>query len=79
MNLSKAISVTLGNHRPRKIRTRFDEHIEIYAAHDERLTVRFSGCTGNPGFLSRVRDERVRIERPDMTQVPGRIDIGKLT
>lgn len=68
--------------RERQIRSLFDEYIEMYAARDDRLTMRFSedfsGYTGGGNFLVRDRDEWVKITRQDFAQVPGRIRIEML-
>lgn len=68
--------------RHRKIRSLFDEYIEMYASRDDRLTTRFSenfsGYTGGGGFLVKDRDEWVKITRQDFSQVQGRIRIEML-
>ena len=68
--------------RERQIRSLFDEYIEMYAARDDRLTMRFSedfsGYTGGGNFLVKDRDEWVRITRQDFAQVQGRIRIEML-
>ena len=68
--------------RERQIRSLFDEYIEMYAARDDRLTMRFSedfsGYTGGGNFLVTDRDEWVKITRQDFAQVPGRIRIEML-
>lgn len=68
--------------RERQIRSLFDEYIEMYAARDDRLTMRFSenfsGYTGGGNFLVKDRDEWVKITRQDFAQVQGRIRIEML-
>ncbi|WP_310452501.1 diguanylate cyclase domain-containing protein [Sulfuritalea sp.] len=68
--------------RERQIRSLFDEYIEMYAARDDRLTMRFSenfsGYTGGGNVLVKARDEWVKITRQDFAQVPGRIRIEML-
>ena len=68
--------------RERQIHSLFDEYIEMYAARDDRLTMRFSedfsGYTGGGNFLVKDRDEWVKITRQDFAQVQGRIRIEML-
>jgi diguanylate cyclase (GGDEF)-like protein/PAS domain S-box-containing protein len=68
--------------RRHRIRSLFDEYIEMYAARDDRLTQHFSenfsGYTGGGNFLVHDRDEWVRITRQDFAQVKGRIRIEML-
>lgn len=65
--------------RHRKIRSLFDEYVELYASRDDRLTTlfsdNFSGYTGGGSVLVTDRDEWVRITRQDFAEVPGRIRI----
>jgi len=65
--------------RHRKIRSLFEEYIEMYAARDDRLTTyfseNFSGYTGSGDFLVKDRDEWVKITRQDFAQVQERIRI----
>ena len=65
-----------------KIRSLFDEYIEMYAARDDRLTTRFSdnfsGYTGGGNFLVKDRDAWAKITRQDFSQVQGRIRIEML-
>lgn len=68
--------------RQRKIRSLFDEYIEMYASRDARLTTRFSdnfsGYTGGGDFLVKDRDAWAKITRQDFAQVQGRIRIEML-
>jgi len=68
--------------RQSKIRSLFDEYIEMYASRDDRLTMHFSenfsGYTGSGDFLVKDRDAWVKITRQDFAQVPGRIRIEML-
>jgi predicted signal transduction protein with EAL and GGDEF domain len=68
--------------RQQRIRSLFDEYIEMYASRDDRLTARFSenfsGCTGGGDFLVKDRDAWVKITRQDFAQVPDRIRIEML-
>ena len=68
--------------RHRKIRSLFEEYIEMYAARDDRLTTRFSenfsGYTGSGDFLVKDREEWVKITRQDFAQVQERIRIEML-
>lgn len=72
-------SILLHPDRHRKIRTLFDEYIELYAGRDDRLTTlfseNFSGYAGGGNELVTDRDEWVRITRQDFSEVPGRIRI----
>ena len=65
--------------RQQKIRSLFDEYIEMYAARDDRLTNRFSenfsGYTGSGDFLVKDRAEWMKITRQDFAQIQGRIRI----
>lgn len=65
--------------RETKIRSLFDEYIELYASRDDRLTTRFSenfsGYTGGGDFLVKDRAQWVKITRQDFSQVPQRIRI----
>ncbi|MDD4881509.1 MAG: diguanylate cyclase [Gallionellaceae bacterium] len=68
--------------RHRKIRSLFDEYIEMYASRDDRLVTHFSenfsGYTGGGNFLVKDRDEWVSITRQDFSQVQGQIRIEML-
>lgn len=72
-------SITRHSERHRKIRSLFDEYIELYASRDDRLTTlfseNFSGYTGGGSVLVADRDEWVKITRQDFAEVPGRIRI----
>ena len=73
---------TTSSDRKHRIRSLFDEYVEMYASRDDRLTQRFSenfsGYTGGGNFLVKDRDEWVRITRQDFAQVQGRIRIEML-
>jgi diguanylate cyclase (GGDEF)-like protein/PAS domain S-box-containing protein len=73
---------TLQSDRFDRIRSLFDEYIEMYASRDDRLTEHFSddfsGYTGGGNFLVKDRDEWIRITRQDFAQVKGRIRIEML-
>lgn len=68
--------------RQQRIRSLFEEYIELYASRDDRLTERFSenfsGYTGGGHFLVKDRDAWVKITRQDFSQVPGRLRIEML-
>ena len=76
------VATAMPSERHRKIRSLFDEYIEMYASRDDRLTTHFSenftGYTGGGDSLVKDRDEWVRITRQDFAQVPGRIRIEML-
>lgn len=65
--------------RHQRIRSLFDEYLELYASRDERLTTffsdDFSGYTIDGNVLITDRDEWVKIIRQDFSEVPGRIHI----
>jgi len=73
---------TTDSDRRHRIRSLFDEYIEMYASRDDRLTQHFSenfsGYTGGGNFLVKDRDEWVRITRQDFAQVQGHIRIEML-
>lgn len=68
--------------RHSKIRSLFDEYIELYASRDDRLTTlfsdNFSGYTGGGSFLVHDRAQWVQVTRQDFAQVPERIGIDLL-
>lgn len=76
------IVIAINADRHRKIRSLFDEYIEMYASRDDRLTTRFSenfsGYTGGGDFLVKDREAWVKITRQDFAQVQGRIRIEML-
>ena len=76
------ISPTMPSDRHRKIRSLFEEYIEMYAARDDRLTTHFSknfsGYTGSGDFLVKDREEWVKITLQDFAQVQERIHIEML-
>jgi diguanylate cyclase (GGDEF)-like protein/PAS domain S-box-containing protein len=65
--------------RHQKIRTLFDEYIELYASRDDRLITffseDFSGYTLGGSVLVTDRNEWVKIIQQDFSEVPGRIHI----
>ncbi|WP_153115565.1 GGDEF domain-containing protein [Rhodocyclus tenuis] len=68
--------------RQQRIRSLFDEYIEMYSSRDDRLTARFSsnfsGYTGGGDFLVKDCAEWQKITRQDFAQVPGRLRIEML-
>ena len=76
------MSNTMSQDRQHLIRGLFEQYIEMYAARDDRLTLRFSqdfsGYPGSGEALVKSRDEWVKITRQDFAQVPERIRIEML-
>lgn len=68
--------------RQSKIRSLFDEYIELYASRDDRLTTlfsdNFSGYTGGGNVLVHDRAQWAQVTRQDFAQVPQRIGIDLL-
>jgi diguanylate cyclase (GGDEF)-like protein/PAS domain S-box-containing protein len=71
-----------GSNRQHRIRSLFDEYMEMYASRDDRLTQHFSenfsGYTGGGSFLVKDREDWVSITRQDFAQVQGRLRIEML-
>jgi diguanylate cyclase (GGDEF)-like protein/PAS domain S-box-containing protein len=74
--------IATASDRQQRIRSLFDEYIEMYASRDDRLTQHFSenfsGYTGGGNFLVKDRNEWASITRQDFAQVQGRIGIEML-